>query len=300
MTVFTGMTNLSVEKAFEQRRATFPETYTETLAWSKPRLVETDSKGGVMINVTVLGICGSPRKGNSYFLLEKAMEGARAVNSKTVKTEIYPIKGKTYHPCIACSYCAKHEGECVQEDDFEELRERWMNADVIIYSVPVYHMSIPGQLKCFIDRLGNSMFGRFLSLFPPGTETLPKMFKIIGSIAQGIHIFSGQEHTITDLINHALIMQSIPVPGDMWESYIGVGGWTSNLIEKDGLKKLSQKGEFDAEAAVRASQAIGRRAVEMAMIIQSGLLACRDFLRKEPIYGPVLNQLEAKEQQGKP
>lgn len=159
-------------------------------------------------------------------------------------------------------------------------------------------MSIPGQLKCFIDRLGNSMFGAFISHFSPGKETFPKWFKVIGSIAQGIHIFSGQEHTITDLINHALVMQSIPIPGDLWESYIGVGGWTSNLIEQDALKKLAQKGEMDAEVAVRASQTIGRRAVEMAMIIKSGLLACQDMLKDDPIYQPLLNSLQGKHRPG--
>jgi len=254
----------------------------------------TQERGGFMIPIKVLGISGSPRKGNSSFLLEKAMKGAKGVNPRTVEIETYSIKGKTFHPCIACCYCAKHEGECVHKDDFEDLRKRWMEADAIIYSVPVYHMSIPGQLKCFIDRLGNSMFGAFVSHFPPGQETLPKWFKVIGSIAQGIHIFSGQEHTITDLINHALIMQSIPVPGDLWESYIGVGGWTSNRIETDGLKKLAQAGEMDAEAAVRASETIGRRVVETAMIIKSGLLACQGMLKEDPIYQPLLSHLRKK------
>ena len=251
-----------------------------------------------MIPIKVLGISGSPRKGNSLFLLEKAMEGAKAVNPKAVETESYSIKGKTFNPCIACSYCAKHEGECVHKDDFADLRKRWMEADAIIYSVPVYHMSIPGQLKCFIDRLGNSMFGAFLSHFPPGKETLPKWFKVIGSIAQGIHIFSGQEHTITDLINHALVMQSIPIPGDLWESYIGVGGWTSNLIETDSLKKLADKEEMDADVAVRASEVIGRRAAELAMVVKSGLLACQDMLSKDPIYQPLLRRLGERQNQG--
>lgn len=250
-----------------------------------------------MISVKVLGISGSPRKGNSSFLLKKAMEGAKAVNPKAVQTESYSIKGKTFNPCIACSYCAKHEGECVHKDDFEDLRKRWMEADAIIYSVPVYHMSIPGQLKCFIDRLGNSMFGVFLSRFPPGTETFPKWFKVIGSIAQGCHIFSGQEHTITDLINHALVMQSIPIPGDLWESYIGVGGWTSNTIDTDSMKKLAKKGEMDAQVAIRASEAIGRRAVELAMVVKSGVLACRDLLKKDPIYRPLLDHLASSDRE---
>ena len=30
-------------------------------------------------------------------------------------------------------------------------------ADAHLYSVPVYHVGIPGQVKCFIDRLGNTI-----------------------------------------------------------------------------------------------------------------------------------------------
>jgi multimeric flavodoxin WrbA len=262
------------------------------MRWEGASKIENSQKGGSMLRIKVLGISGSPRKGNSAFLLEKAMDAAKAVSPETVEAEFYSIRGKTYNPCIACGYCAKHEGQCVHKDDFEDLRKRWMKADAIIYSVPVYHMSIPGQLKCFIDRLGNSMFGAYLPQMPPGTETLPKWFKVIGSIAQGCHVFSGQEHTITDLINHALIMQSIPIPGDLWESYIGVGGWTSNLIDTDAFKKLAEKGDFDAEVAIKASQGIGKRTVETAMIVKSGLLACADFLKEDPIYQPLLKLLD--------
>ena len=248
-----------------------------------------------MFITTVLGICGSPRKGNSNYLLNHALEGAKEVDAQSVETENYSIKGKNFLPCIACSHCARHEGTCVHNDDFEELRNLWLNADVVLYSVPVYHMSIPGQLKCFIDRLGNSLFGMFHAQLPEGKDTLPKLLKIIGSIAQGIHIFSGQEHTITYLIKHALIMQSIPVTADLWESYIGVGGWTANLIERDGLEKLAQHGDMSAEAAIRAARVIGRRAVEMAMIVCAGVLARRDVLEKDPLYLPLLSRLEEKQ-----
>ncbi len=242
--------------------------------------------------VTVLGICASPRKGNSAFLLEKALEGSREVDPSGVETRFYSIRGKTFRPCIACDHCLKHGGECAQSDDFQELRELWLDADVILYSVPVYHMGIPGQLKCFIDRLGNSMFGRYRSQM--GRDTLPKLLKVIGSIAQGIHIFSGQEHAITDLINHALIMQSIPVSADLWESYIGAGGWTGNSGDRDGLQKLTDAGDLGAQAAVSASRALGRRAVEVASIVQSGVLACVEMLRKDPVYRPLLDRLEEK------
>jgi hypothetical protein len=135
------------------------------------------------------------------------------------------------------------------------------------------------------------MFGLYRSQLPEGKDTLPKLLKVIGSIAQGIHIFSGQEHAITDLINHALIMQSIPVTADLWESYIGVGGWTAGSPARDGLEKLAGAGDRSGRAAVEASRAVGRRAVEMALIVRAGVLACRDVLGKDPLYRPLLSRL---------
>jgi len=245
-----------------------------------------------MPTVRVLGICGSPRKGNSYFLLEQALKGASSVDARAVTTEAYLFRGKTFQPCKACAYCARNSGNCVIEDDFAELKAKWLAADVIVYSVPVYHMGIPGQLKCFIDRLGNSAFSTYQLPLPEAKDTLPKLLKVVGSIAQGVHIFAGQEHTIAALINHTLVMQSIPVAGDAWESYIGGGGWTQNDMERDGLEKLAEKKDLGAGATVRASMAIGRRCVEMAMIIKAGVLQLQDYLKKDPLYDPLLKLLE--------
>jgi multimeric flavodoxin WrbA len=181
-----------------------------------------------MMKLHVLGISGSPRKGNSEYLLKKALEGAIEYSPERIKTDIYSFRGKTIGPCLACNNCVRNGGTCIIKDDFENLRQKWLRADIIIYSLPVYHMSMPGQVKCFIDRLGNASFGSHRVVLPDGRETLSKQMKVIGTIAQGIHIFSGQEHTITDMINHTLVMQSVPVAGDLWEAYIGAGGWTRN------------------------------------------------------------------------
>ncbi len=245
--------------------------------------------------IKVLGICGSPRKGNSHFLLTKALEAAGAAGGEEVEAAIYSLRGKTFKPCQACSYCGKHDGRCFQEDDFEELREQWLAADVILYSVPIYHMGIPGQLKCFIDRLGNTMFSLYRLPLAEKKDTLPKLQKVIGCIVQGVHVFAGQEQTMISLINHALVMQCIPVTGDLWESYLGCGGWTQNDIERDGLEKLAASGEFAATAALRAAASVGARCVEMAMIIRAGVLARRDILKDDPLYGPLLDRLGAKE-----
>lgn len=245
-----------------------------------------------MEQLNILGICGSPRKGNSEFLMNKALEAACEAISGTSNCTAYSVRGKKFAPCVACGKCGENGGECIIKDDFQELRDLWMAADVIIYSVPVYHMGIPGQLKCFIDRLGNSTFGKYCHLYEPGKEKLPKLMKVIGSIAQGIHICSGQEHTITDLINHTLLMQCIPVTGDMWESYIGGGGWTSNDGDRNALEKQVGENGYDALAALRSAQDIGKRAAEIAMILKEGARVRKAVLESDPSYKPFVSRLE--------
>ncbi len=244
-----------------------------------------------MLSVDVLGICGSPRKGNSEFLLQQALEAARSVDPDHVQCTLYSVRGKKLAPCVSCFRCGELEGECVIKDDFQQLRELWVAADAIIYSVPVYHMGIPGQLKCFIDRLGNSLFGRYRHLFPAGVESLPKQLKVVASIAQGVHLCSGQEHTITDLINHALVMQCVPVAGDLWESYIGPAGWTGKDIARDALARQFERGEGDAAILVKAARDVGRRVVEMARILKAGGRQLREHLQDDPSYAPFLERI---------
>lgn len=242
--------------------------------------------------IKVLGICGSPRNGNSKFLLEEALDSAK-LSSEEVEVDYLSIRGKKIGGCVMCQACEK-DGKCILKDDYDEFLQKWIKADVILYSVPVYHMGMPAQLKAFLDRLGNSLFGRYACNFPPDAVTLPKSLKVIGAIAQGAHIFSGQEHTITDIINHALIMGCVPVAGDMWQSYIGAGGWTNNEIGRDVLKKQAEEGNTDARIAVRASRVLAQRAVELAVILKYGGLAKQEYLGKDPTYIPFVNRVNEK------
>jgi len=241
------------------------------------------------MKIKVLGICGSPRNGNSKFLLEKALSYVSKLNNFNVMTEAYFFWGKEFKPCMACGYCVRNAGKCVYNDDFSELKDKWLNADVILYSVPVYHMGIPGQVKCFIDRLGNSL--SFKEVLEKDVNTSPKLLKVIGSISQGIHLFSGQEHAITDLINHALIMQCIPVTGDMWESYIGASGWTNNKGELNAMEENFKKRDFDTCVAVEAAKKIALRAVEIAVIVKSGISENKSYFAQQAHYLPLLKKI---------
>ncbi len=215
----------------------------------------------------ILGISASPRgKANSSYLLERALARAKEV-LKDAEIDVYTFYRKTFSGCTHCYGCRK-KGNCVIQDDFQDLAKRWMAADAIIYSVPVYHMSIPGQLKCFIDRLGQSGFPK---LAPSNRQAgMTKLLKCIGIIVQGMHIFAGQEHAITLLVNHALLMGCLPIAGNLPESYIGVGGWTEGRREKGAIEQLNAQGTISARAAVAAAESLGQNVVHVARIIQAG------------------------------
>lgn len=244
--------------------------------------------------VRLLGICGSPRKGNSLFLLQQAFDEVCRVYPHEVETEIYIFGQTSFAPCDACGAHRRLKGECRIRDGFQELRDKWLDADGIIYSLPVYHMSIPGQVKCFIDRLGNSLgyyFSDFLSEEGEPVYRMPRLMKAMGAITQGSHLFAGQEHAQAFINTHAILMRCVPVAGDLWESYIGAGGWTEVSPKVSALKTLLEEGRPDVQIAVRSARALGKRVVEMTMIIREGIRSNESTLSKDPSYRPLLKKL---------
>ncbi len=235
--------------------------------------------------IRLLGICGSPRpRGNSQYLLGIAAEAAREALGERIEIDLAGLAGLEIGPCRSCFSCGRHGGECTIKDDFAPLRDRWAAADAVIYSVPVYHMGVPAQLKCFIDRLGNSLW----SYYGGGVS---KSLRVIGIITQGTHIFAGQEQVATQLIHHALVMGGLPVTGDPWESYIAAAGWTRCADRKDSLRRLVQEGDADALVTQRAVRSLGRRVAQMALLVRAGGQALYDELDADGGYGTFLRRL---------
>jgi hypothetical protein len=98
-------------------------------------------------------------------------------------------------------------------------------------------------------------------------------------------------YTITALVNHTLVMGGVPVTGDPWESYIGAAGWTACSERKDGLQKLAEAGDRDAQATIRASTLLCRRVAQMALLIRAGGMAQRAELEADGGYSIFLDRL---------
>lgn len=102
----------------------------------------------------ILVISSSPRKGgNSETLVDSFAKGAAQAGNKV---EIVHLREKQYGFCKGCLACLKL-GRCVTQDDAVEIVAKMHDADVLVFSTPVYYYSVSGQLKTMLDR-ANPLF----------------------------------------------------------------------------------------------------------------------------------------------
>jgi multimeric flavodoxin WrbA len=84
-------------------------------------------------------------------ILHKFLEGARRAGAST---ETVYLRDYKINDCLGCFLCwLQDAGRCVQKDDMsEELFQRYLQADIAVLATPVYHMTMNGRMKTFIER----------------------------------------------------------------------------------------------------------------------------------------------------
>lgn len=101
----------------------------------------------------VLLINGSPKtdRSNTIRLTNAFLQGLGEVCDIEID-ELIPSK-MHIEPCMGCLNCWKRTpGKCFQHDDMPAALEKYISADLIVWSFPLYFYSLPGQLKLFLDR----------------------------------------------------------------------------------------------------------------------------------------------------
>ena len=98
----------------------------------------------------VIIISSTPRIGGNSEILAK--EFARGCKDASHSVEIINLRDYNLKYCMGCYACQKM-GRCVHNDKMNEISEKLLKADVIVFATPVYFYSMSGQLKVFIDRL---------------------------------------------------------------------------------------------------------------------------------------------------
>lgn len=123
------------------------------LALVKGEVPELIGQSKVDQPAKVLGICGSPRKGNTEWMLIKLLDGAKNAGAET---EIILLREKNIKACDGCLSCEvggkDRKGICRIEDDMQGIYPKLVEADALLFGTPVYFEMISGLLKNFVDR----------------------------------------------------------------------------------------------------------------------------------------------------
>lgn len=101
----------------------------------------------------VIGVCGSPRRGNTEWMLGKLCE---ALEKGGAEVEILLLRQMDIKMCRGCLVCEKggkaRQGDCVIKDDMTAVYPKLLAADVIVLATPGYMGLLSGLLKNFLDR----------------------------------------------------------------------------------------------------------------------------------------------------
>ena len=99
----------------------------------------------------IVVITGSPRKnGNSFAMTDAFIQAAEAKGHTVTRFDAAMMK---IGGCRACQTCYKTGKACSFDDDFNTVAPAILEADVIVFTMPVYWYSIPAQVKGVIDRI---------------------------------------------------------------------------------------------------------------------------------------------------
>lgn len=125
----------------------------------------------------ILAICGSPRKGNTEFMLNKVLENAEG------EKELILLKELDIKHCMGCLGCDK-TNKCVIQDDMQKLYPKLTDCDILVIGTPNYFNNVPGLLKDFIDRTNpfyetDTLKGKKVVVLVVGGDEKAKTQKVI-------------------------------------------------------------------------------------------------------------------------
>lgn len=105
----------------------------------------------------IVVITGSPRKNGNSFAMTDAFIAAAEKKGHSVTR--FDAALKNVGGCHACETCFKSGKACSFDDDFNAIAPSILEADVVVFTMPVYWYSLPAQIKGVIDKLFSFVVG---------------------------------------------------------------------------------------------------------------------------------------------
>ena len=169
------------------------------------------------MKITVL--MGSPRKnGSTSAMADAFVAGAESAGHEVVRFDVgkMDIKG-----CMGCEYChVQGDGQCIQQDDMQEMYPHLNDCDMIVFASPVYYWTLTAQMQAALHR--------FYAIGKPAKAT--KFAMLLSSGSPGVY------DAINSQINSAFNFMGIDI----------VGCITSNGDENKNPAKLEECRAFGA------------------------------------------------------
>lgn len=195
----------------------------------------------------ILGISCSPRKqGNTVTLLSKVLDGARQEGGET---ELYSVADKTIEPCQGCRTCWE-TGQCRTQDDMQDLYNKLMEANGIVFGTPIYFYSMTSQAKAIMDRT--------MALNRPG--------RMLANKVGGIVVVAGSLGLVDALKNlyfYFVTRQMLPA------NYVAAYGGAEGEVK-------------DLKKCMKAAKDLGR---QMVQLVEKKFEYPKEFARSSFAYG---------------
>jgi len=102
------------------------------------------------VKMKIVALCGSPRKGNTYSVLNVIKESFPEIDYK-----ILMLKDLNFEMCKGCYTCVlRGEEKCPIKDDRDLIVEEITDADAVIFASPAHSHMVSAIMKNFFDRFG--------------------------------------------------------------------------------------------------------------------------------------------------
>jgi multimeric flavodoxin WrbA len=177
----------------------------------------------------ILGVCGSPRKQTTEFVLHEAL---RMLDKDGFETEFFTVRGKNIGFCQHCDYCLRNK-ECKLKDDMYLVYPLFERADGLIFATPVYNGGMSAQTKTIMDRC-RALLAKDRNVFRG---------KVGMAIAVGGDRMGGQELAIQQIITFYILNGAIPVSGGAFGANLGATFWSKDRLkdvrlDEEGFRSL--------------------------------------------------------------
>ena len=125
----------------------------------------------------IVVLTGSARKnGNSSAMAQSFLEAAQAKGHTVIRHDAALLNVGGCHGCETCYSTGK---PCTFDDDFNKIADDLLTADGLVFAMPVYWYTMPGQIKNVIDKMfsfaigGKPYTGKKVALIACCEETDP-------------------------------------------------------------------------------------------------------------------------------